>query len=154
MADMHSQSTNSHRDQTTVLAGPGRGVSLDACARQIMAQAGLTCLLDTKLSFIGDHGSAVEVSVSPDLDRVSVVGKAPAEAKWLVVEQLADGGASRAWAFCSREGAAAHFGVKLVMQERGAVTVEHGNQSHEPTVRFKGQGRSGIAALIMTSLSA
>jgi hypothetical protein len=119
-----------------------------------MAQAGLTCLLDTKLSFIGDHGQAVPVKVDPAQGAVTLLGSAPESAKWLVVEHFADGSAPRGWLFRSKEGAAAHFGVKLVMQREGAVTVEQPESKNEPTIRFKGEGNSGLSGLIMTHLSA
>jgi hypothetical protein len=154
MADMQSHRSGSREDQTTVLAGPGRNISLTACAQQIMAQAGLTCLLDTKLSFIGDHGQAVPVKVDPAQGAVTLLGSAPESAKWLVVEHFADGSAPRGWLFRSKEGAAAHFGVKLVMQREGAVTVEQPESKNEPTIRFKGEGNSGLSGLIMTHLSA
>ncbi len=79
---------------------------------------------------------------------------APESAKWLVVEYFADGREPRGWLFRSKEGAAAQFGVVLVMQEEGSVTVEQPVAAKEPTIRFSGSGNSGLAGLIMTHLAA
>jgi hypothetical protein len=119
-----------------------------------MAQAGLTCLLDTKLSFLGDHGQAVPVSLDPELKNVTLLAAAPDQAKWLVVERFSDGSEPRGWAFRSKQAAAAHFGVMLVMQEQGSVTVAQAGAVSEPTIRFTGEGNSRISALLMTHLSA
>jgi len=154
MAEMQSRASESQKNQTTVLAGPGRNVSLTSCAHQIMAEAGsLTCLLETKLAFLSDVGHPVLVKLDQELRSITLLSEAPEQAKWLVVEYFADGAEPRASAFRTKATAAANFGVKLVMQRGGAVTVKHQGPSGEPTISYTGEGNSGIAGMIMTPLS-
>ncbi len=138
-----------------VLVGAKHPVSLDTCAQRLMTRAGLTCLLDTNRAFRGDPGTEIDLTINPVSLEVSFVGPLPEKAAFVVAEQPQGGALCRGRAFETPEGAAAHFGVKLVLQEAGSFYVEQSDRAGPPDrVVFNSTGKSELSSLVMLTLAA
>jgi hypothetical protein len=139
---------------TEILVGAHHPVSVENCAQRVMTRAGLTCLLETNRAFRGDPGIPIEVSLNPITYDVTVAEPLPANVSFLVAEQP-QGGATRGLAFSSLAGAAAYFGVKLVLQEDGTFAVEQIDPAAPPKkVVFNSTGSSDLSSLVMMALAA
>lgn len=153
MATVNSRGDVRSAEQTTVLAGPARDISLAACAYEIMNKAGLCSLQDTSAAVRADPGIAVAVSLDSKSNELQVTDVPPDTRGWVVVEQFGDAGQPRGWLFNSEAGAAAFFGTKLMLQNAGVVTVRHQDDSGGRAAHYVGAGLSRITALTMSPLS-
>jgi hypothetical protein len=153
LATVNSRGEVRAAEQTTVLAGPARDISLAACAYEIMNKAGLCSLGDTFKAVRSDPGVAIKVSVDSESNELQVTEVPPHTRGWVVVEQFGDAGQPRGWLFTSEAGAAAFFGTKLMLQNAGVVTVRHQDDSAGRAAHYVGAGQSRITALTMSPLA-
>jgi len=149
-------------EQTTVLAGPSREVSLAACAHQVMNMAGLLSLSDTYAAIRVDPGKSIHVAVDSDSNELHVSDVPPNTRGFVVVEgfgsqgnePVSHAGQPRGWLFETEAGAAAFYGTKLMLQNAGVVTVRNGDSSSGIAAHYVGAGFSGITSLTMSPLPA
>jgi hypothetical protein len=152
LANLGSNELRSEHEQTTVLAGPARDISLAACAYEIMNKAGLRSLEETYAAVRLDPGVAIHVTVDSKSNELQISDVEPTTRGWVVVEQFADLGEPRGWLFNTEAGAAAFYGKKLMLQNAGVVTVRHDDGSGTGAAHYAGAGFSGISALTMSVL--
>jgi hypothetical protein len=151
---LSAETTTAQANVHEVLVGASHPVPVENCAQRLMTRAGLTCLLETNNAFRGDPGTPIEVSLNPITHEVTTAGTVPAHASFIVAEQPR-GGPTRGFAFSSLAGAAAHFGVKLVLQDAGTFSVEQGNPAAPPQkIVFTSTGSSDLSSIVMTALAA
>jgi hypothetical protein len=154
LATLGSDKLSSSQEQTTVLAGPAQGISLAACAYEIMNKAGLHSLKDTYTAIKLDPGVAIHVAVDAESNELQLGDVAPTTRGWVVVEQFGGVGQPRAWLFKTEAGAAAFYGEKLMLQNAGVVTVRQDDGLGPRAAHYTGAGFSGLTALTMSELLA
>ena len=140
-------------EHTTVLAGPGQNISLEACAHEIMNQAGLRCLKDTYAAIRAAKSSRpISVTVNPRSNEIQINDVASGTLGWVVVEQFGNGAPPRGWLFSELRQAAAYFGAKLTLQGSGAVTIRQDPGFGLFAAHYVGTGSSRITGITMSRL--
>jgi hypothetical protein len=152
LANLGSNKLRSSQEETTVLAGVARDISLAACAYEIMNKAGLCSLQETYAATRSDPGVAITVTVDSESNELQISDVDPSTRGWVVVEQFGSAAQPRGWLFSTEAGAAAFYGKKLMLQNAGMVTVRHDDGAGARAAHYSGAGFSGITALTMSEL--